>query len=376
MTPRQRFVALLDGRPLDRLIVDVGTTTLTGLRPSTPPRFGATARYADEIMHLPILSETELSALGAHSRRCGAVYRGARLDEDDVFTDRDGVRWIWAEGEPAPLDHPLANSSFRAISATPNRAIPEFVFPSSLNEPDRPYVLMADAPCAGLLDSAFRLRGYFELLEDTVDRWPEANALFDRAMDAIIRDYQAMLEAAPGDPDIIVYGDDLAYQTDLYLSEERFAFFLRPRMARIFSAIRSQTRAHILFHSCGASLPVLKEVAAMNVRILNFQPTAAGMSVAAVRKALGPGVIFHGVLDFVALANALDQRDWRSVDRLLDDIVAGWPMIAAPADNLPVAADFDRIRRVTHFLENLNLPALLRGDRTEALAPTRCSMVA
>lgn len=368
MTPRERLAALLAGAPIDHLLVDIGTTTLTGLRPTGAPQLGAATGYADDVMHLPILSGDELASLGTQTRRCGASYSGARLDDDEVFTDRDGVRWIWANGEPAPLDHPLSSADFRTILAKPRRDPPNFVFPADAEDPNRMYVLLADAPCAGLLDASFRLRGYFDLLEDTVDRWPAANAIFDWAMDAIIRDYEAMFANIAPRPDLVIYGDDLAYQTDLYLSEERFAFFLRPRMTRIFSVIRSLSSAQIVFHSCGAALPVLREVTAMGIRIVNFQPTAAGMSIRAVRRALGPDIIFHGVLDFVALAAALDSGDRRGIERALDDIAAGWPMIAAPDDNIPAGTDTRAIKRVASFLESLDLSALLRGEGSEAFA--------
>jgi hypothetical protein len=367
MTPRERLAALLAGQPTDRLIVDVCTTTLTARRPTLRPRSNDGLRYADAIMHLPILSDEELAALGAQTRRCGPSFPGADIDPDDGFEDYEGVRWIWADGEPAPVSHPLADANFQQITARQRPSLLEFVAPTGFGKTDRPYVLLADVPRAGLLDSAFRLRGYFELLEDTVDRWPIANALFDRVMDGIVHGYEEMLAALPDEADIVVYGDDLAYQGDLYLSEERFAFFLRPRMARIFGVIRSLTRAEILFHSCGAALPVLKEVVEMGVRIVNFQPTAKGMEIASVRRALGPTVIFHGVLDFVALATALRNGDRAAIEIAIDDIVAGWPMIAAPVDNLPASLDPDAIHRVTAFLAALDIPRLLGGDRTQAL---------
>jgi hypothetical protein len=125
-------------------------------------------------------------------------------------------------------------------------------------------------------------------------------------MDAIINDYRAMLASLPAEPDIVVYGDDLAYDKDLYFSEESFAFFIRPRLMRVFAAIRSLVGSEILFHSCGA-LPVLEEVVALGVRIINLQPTAAGMELARVRKILGPDIVFHGVLVFVDLSRALSQ---------------------------------------------------------------------
>lgn len=361
MTPRERLLALLSGRPTDRLLVDVGTTTLTALRPSRAPRRGDGVAYADAVMHLQALTEAELVEIGSQTLRCGPVFAAPDFD-DDSFVDRDGVGWIWADGEPAPLTHPLALSDFAGVSRHRRPSLPSISYPDALGDPQRERVVIADVPSAGLLDTAFRLRGYYELLEDTADRWPVANALFDSATDAIVRDYETMLSLLPGSPDLVAYGDDLAYQNDLYLSEERFAFFLRPRMARIFSVIRAKTSAEIVFHSCGAALPVFREAIAMGARIINFEPAAVGMDVAAVRDKVGPDIVFHGVIDFQAIARALETCEEAALRGVLRTIVAGWPMIAAPLDNLPSTMTLKDLRRVTAFLEALEVPRLLSGD--------------
>lgn len=368
MTPRQRLAALLAGRPVDRLLVDVGTSTLTALRPRARPAPGDGRVYGDPVMHLPILTDAELATLGSQTRRCGPAFSGAAIDGgEDSFIDRDGVTWIWADGEPAPLRHPLAEAGFGAISRAGRAPLPPFAGGGALADAARTAVVVADVPSAGLIDTAFRLRGYYELLDDTAQRVPMANALLDRAADLIAQDYRTMLGALPGEPDLVLYGDDLAYQTGLYLSEERFAFLLRPRMARIFSVIRSQTRAPLLFHSCGAIAPILDHILLLGVRVLNFDPMAAGMDIAWVRAAVGPDVVFHGLLDFPGIARGLREGDRSGLIRVLDDIRAGWPMIAAPRDNLPAQCPVAEIRAVTAFLDALDLSRLLAGDVLGAL---------
>jgi Uroporphyrinogen decarboxylase (URO-D) len=363
MTPRQRLSALLSGEPGDRLLVDIGTSTLTALRPPRQPSSGDGRRYSDPVMHLLALSDAELNRIGSQTRRCGPSFLGATFDDAESFLDRDGVQWIWADGEPAPLRYPLSDATIAEIVRSRRTPLPP-IEASCLSDQNRGLVVIADAPTTGILDTAFRLRGYAELLEDTVDNWPIANALFDRATRTIIEDYRTLLRSLPADPDIVVYGDDLAYDKDLYFSEERFAFFIRPRLTRILSTIRSLADSEILFHSCGASLPVLEEIVALGVRIINFQPGAAGMQLARVRKILGPVVVFHGVLDFIDLFRALSEGNRAAVETSVDSVLAGWPMIASPADNVPATMSPADLRIVTFFLESLDLPALLRGDRS------------
>jgi hypothetical protein len=364
MTPRERLRALLSGAPVDRILVDVGTSTLTALRPSRPPSPWDGRRYADPVMHLEALDESGMRALGSQTRRCGPCFRGANLDDEGGFLDRDGVRWIWADGEPAPLHHPHGAATLTEVLRSRRAPLASIEAPLCLSDPNRALVVVADAPTAGILDSSFRSRGYFELIDDTVANWPMANALFDHATTAIIADYRTMLTSLPAAPDIVVYGDDLAHDRDLYFSEEQFAFFMRPRLARVFSTIRSIVPSEILFHSCGASLPVLKEVTGLGVRIVNFQPTALGMAIDRVRQALGPDIVFHGVLDFVGLSRALSDCDRKAIEPFIDAIVAGWPMIAAPADNLPARIGAEGVRAATSFLERLDISSLLSGDRS------------
>ncbi|MCS0495649.1 hypothetical protein NVS89_11115 [Ancylobacter sp. MQZ15Z-1] len=370
------MAALLAGRPVDRLLVDVGTSTLTALRPRERPVPGGGRAYGDPVMHLPLLSPAELDALGAQTRRVGPAFAGAAIDPDeDGFTDRDGVSWIWADGEPAPLDHPLAGAGIGAIARAPRAPLPPLAGTGLLADPAREQVIVADVPSPGLIDTAFRLRGYYELLDDTAERWPVANAVFDRAADLIARDYRQMLSALPGAPDLIVYGDDLAHRTGLYLSGERFAFFLRPRMARLFSVIRTACPAPLLFHSCGAIRPILGQILALGVRVLNFEPEASGMAIAEVRAAAGPDIVFHGVLDFPGLAAALRRQNRDRLMATLDDIVVGWPMIAAPRDNIPAQCPHADIRLATAFLETLDVPRLLAGDLAGVLDDALAAML-
>jgi hypothetical protein len=60
----------------------------------------------------------------------------------------------------------------------------------------------------------------------------------------------------------------------------------------------------------------------------------------------------------------LSDCDQQAIEPIIDAIVAGWPMIAAPADNLPARIGAEGVRAATSFLERLDISSLLGGDRS------------
>jgi hypothetical protein len=72
--------------------------------------------------------------------------------------------------------------------------------------------------------------------------------------------------------------------------------------------------------------------------------------------------VFHGVIDFVALCSALHAKNVQGAKEAVRTLVDGWPMIVAPSDNIPASIGLTDLRAVTRFFEQLDLPAILRGD--------------
>jgi hypothetical protein len=344
----------LAGEPADQILVDLGTSTVTGVRAPGARRLAESVGYVGHpvLQTLP-LADTDTQILGSDFARVGLLYEPPSV-VDDMFTDPFGVDWLWAEGAPAPLNHPLEHSDYLGAAKHPRPNWPELVqvLPTSRTDGARPLVI-ADAPCSGLLETCFGLRNSWQFMIDITDNWQVANALLDWALETVATGYERMLHALPEQPDVLLYGDDYGYQGGMFLSDEDFRTFVRPRLRTLFSRIRRATSAAICFHCCGAVAAILPDLADLGVELANLQYDAKGMELGSVRAALPRSTVLHGYTDLRALGVALQDGDRKSVALLTDEFVRSAPAVAAPVDSLATEAELVASARAARFLHAL-----------------------
>jgi uroporphyrinogen decarboxylase len=89
--------------------------------------------------------------------------------------------------------------------------------------------------------------------------------------------------------------DDVAGQDRMLISPHTFRTVLKPRYARLFSAIKKQTPAKLFLHSCGAVREVLGDFIECGVDILNpVQKSATGMDLFELKREFGKDLVFWG----------------------------------------------------------------------------------
>lgn len=353
MTPREDFRSLRKGageRALP-IIADIGTSSLTGVRATAKPGWLTQSTVAHPVMETVPLSGLDCAALGSDCVRAGYLFhRHERLE--DTFVDAFGVEWLVVDGTPTPSRHPLEHASLSEIAAYPRP-----IWPSKVQVPEDDadgLIVVADAPCAGLLDMCFGLRNSWVCLDDMTSNWRSISALLDWSLETIVGSYERMLSALPKTPDIVIYGDDLGFQQSMFVSEIDFRNFIRPRMRTLLSRLRRLTPAPILFHSCGAIRPILRDIADLGVDLINFDGAARTMVATEVRRELPRGLIVHGSHDLVALGHAVSAGNMASVAILTTEIIDSMPVIAAPMDNMTSSAEVDAARRGAEFLRLLS----------------------
>jgi hypothetical protein len=302
---------------------------------------------------LPLDAE-DTAALGSDFARVGLLYEPPVVVED-TFTDPFGVEWLWADDSAAPLNHPLEHAGFLDVARHPRPKWPGAVqtLPRRPAGASRPLVV-ADAPCSGIVETCFGLRNAWQFMTDVTDNWRVANALLDWSLEAVATGYETMLAALPAQPDVVLYGDDYGYQGGMFLSDEDFRTFVRPRLRTLFSRIRRVTTAAICFHCCGAVRPILADLADLGVELLNLQYDAKGMGLSDVRSALPRTTVLHGYTDLHALGAALEVSDRRAVAVLTDELVRSAPAIAAPVDNLASERELRTTARAARFVRALS----------------------
>lgn len=334
------------------MAVDVGTTTLTGLqwRACSSPHARKDIALSHSVMATLPLESKQLRSLGSDFTRAGLLFCPPRLD-DDEFTDAYGVRWLWGDGQPAPLHHPLEGSRLCQIAAHPRPQWPHRV---QIGNPSPDQLLVLDAPCSGLLETCFSLRGGWQFMSDLTDHWRVANALLDWSMDTVVAAYAHTLAGMPRAPDLLLYGDDYGYSGGMFLSVVDFRNFVRPRLQTLMARLRRLCSAPILFHSCGAVQPIIGDLVALGVEALSLDPTAREMALPQVRRELPQDVVLHGPIDFVAFGQALERGDMKSVAILSTELAACAPAVAAPMDSLSSQEELLACRRAAAFVHALD----------------------
>lgn len=353
MTPREEFLSLREGaRECDLpIVVDIGTSSLTGVRETARPDWLRQALVAHPVMETLPLSGLDCAALGSDCVRTGLLFHRHQREED-LFVDAFGIEWLVVDGTPTPSRHPLENASLAQIAAYPRPVWPSKV---QVPEPDADgLIVVADAPCPGLLDMCFGLRNSWVCLDDMTSNWRSISALLDWSLETIVSAYERMLAALQTPPDILVYGDDLGFQQSMFVSEIDFRNFIRPRMRTLLSRLRRLTPAPILFHSCGAIRPILRDIADLGVDLINFDGAARTMIATEIRRELPKRMIVHGSHDLIALGKAVGAGNMASVALLTTEIIDCMPVIAAPMDNITSAEDVEAARRGAEFLRLLS----------------------
>jgi hypothetical protein len=285
------------------------------------------------------------------------------FDEPDIADgqslDTFGVQWLWDRGVAAPFLHPLENAGLSDVERHPRPSLHE---PVQLIQPDiaQRSLVIADAPCPGLLELCFMLRNPWRFLDDITSDWKMASALMEWSLDTIVESYAHMVGQLPSQPDVIVYSDDLGFHDSMFLSPNDFRTHVLPRLRTLLARIRRLTPAAICFHSCGAILPIMRDIADLGVDIVNVDTKARGMAVREIRQSLSASTILHGATDLCALGAAIANRDTARVALLITELADSAPVIAGPIDSLSSGRQIADAARGASFVRCLSDEDFLR----------------
>ncbi len=343
------FFGALDVTPL----IDIGTTSLTGLRDNAIPGSCDDGRgLGNPVFRTLALSPQDYRNLGSDFIRTGLLFNRPDIT-DGIYTDGFGVQWLWEDACCSPLKHPLEKAS---LSEAVNHPLPRWHQPvQGIGAKAMEFGLaIADAPCSGLLDTCFLLRGTWRFISDlTFDR-PMASALLEWSVEAVSQAYEYMLGQLPVPPDVIVYSDDLGFKDNMFFSPPDFRKYLLPNFCTLISRLRNLTSAAICFHSCGSINPILSDIADLGVEIINLDTKAKCMTVRDIRRKLPSTMILHGSNDLCALGAVVTVGDKAGAALLINELTQSAPVIAGPMDNLSSAKDVRNATIGADFIHNLS----------------------
>lgn len=359
MTPRQRWLALLEGKRADRIPSDYQATA------EVTARLLADLNCADE--------ESLYRKLHVDARK--SVEPGWNRPEGvDPGADAWGVRYRRVDYGTGtydePVFHPLAQfDRVEQVGAHRWPGTDEFDYrPVTVAvETDDGYRAIHAGHYEPLMLYGY-IRGLQRALEDLVLRPQLADAVLGRITDFYCEHHRRIFEAGKaaqggGRIDLTWVAEDLGTQTRPLMSLATYRRFLLPGQIKMAELARSYG-VHVMYHTDGAARIFLPDlIDRVGIEVLNpIQWRCPGMERERLVADFGDRVIFHGSID--------NQQTlaFGSVDEVIEEVrqsvmiyrEARW--ICAPCHNLQPVSPTENIVAMYETIHEIGQIGMGSGD--------------
>ena len=251
-----------------------------------------------------VISEEILNLLHVDTRYVRSVPKESWQEKEDAafFVDQWGVPWkrpaggnyydvdhfIHQDVDPEEFDqivwHPLATD---AMAEEMKR------------EADRLYqktdaALFTDVLGSAIFESAWYMRGFEQFMIDMMVEEEFTEQYLRKILDLQLEAYDKLLSGTEGKIDGVFLTDDLASQDSLLISPQLYRNVIQPYQKELFAFLHGKG-FEVLYHSCGAILPLLPDLIDAGVRVLHpVQLSAKGMDAAVLKKEFGDRLVLFG----------------------------------------------------------------------------------
>jgi uroporphyrinogen decarboxylase len=325
MTPRERWLAVLERRQPDRVPMDYWGTEETSAR--LRKRLGCrTIGQALAKLHVDYVVKLK------------PAYVGPRLPQrTDAFGCRfksmDYGNGVYNECVFSPL---AGFDSIREISTHYQWPHPDWWDYSGIRAQIRGREMY---PLRGGGSEPFLtykyLRGQERAFLDLIER-PEIvhyclGKLFDLAYENTVRVY----EQIPGKVMLTYVAEDMGGQTDLMISPAHIREFLLPGMKRMIDLAHG-SGAYVFHHNDGSIRRIIPDMVAAGIDLLNpIQWWKTGLDRSELKREFGDRIVFHGAMDNQNTLPFGSREDVvREVRENLEILGRGGGYILAPCHNI------------------------------------------
>jgi len=327
MTPRQRWLALLEGKAVDRIPTDYQATA------------EVTARLLTD---LDCADEDALwRKLCVDKRKVLEPRWTLPRHPHDPLADLWGVRFRKADyGTGAydePVHHPLAQ-------VTTLDEVHQYAWPTCDQFDYSPIARAVEChdgyyPIHAGCYEPFLLYGYLrglqQAMEDLALHGEIAEAILGHIFDFYYKHHRRIFQAGRGRIDLTWVAEDLGSQRGPLVSLATYRRFLLPNQVRMADLARSYG-VHVMYHTDGAARVFLPDlVERVGIEILNpIQWRCPGMERQGLVADFGDRIIFHGSID------NQHTLPFGTVDEVIEEvrqsveIYRGARWICAPCHNL------------------------------------------
>lgn len=314
MTSKQRVHAALKREPVDRVPV------FMWFHPETARQLGRLLEIPAAQVGAAMGNDVCQAWVGNNYAMEGIVHEY----DEEAHLDDWGIEWV-KEGAFNQIRHsPLKSATDAQIAAY---RFPEHRFQALLANL-APVMAQAEEMFAGcdvspcVFEMMWRLRGMENAILDLGDESPVINGLLERCGDFA----RQLAELACGRfaLDWLWTGDDIGGQQAMIISPECWRRQIGPHLAPVVAVGKSRG-LWVAFHSCGAVRPIIADLIAMGVDVLNpVQGNCPGMNPLELKSEFGRQLAFMGGVDNQELlprGSAAAVR--REIARLLEGMTAG-----------------------------------------------------
>ncbi len=212
---------------------------------------------------------------------------------------------------------------------------------------DKGYPVVA-GPATQLFEQAWYLRGQEQLLMDFYDNPEMADTLLTRIFDIQLAATQRLAEAGV---DILMTGDDVAWQQGMMMSPAVFQRFLKPRYEKMFAAAKSAKPDMLTwFHTDGNAAAIIPDLIEIGLDILNpLQPEC--MDPAEVKRLYGDKLSFWGTMGTQTTMPFGTVDDVRQVVKERIETVGPEGLLLAPTHVLEPEVPWENIEAFADAVE-------------------------
>lgn len=358
MTGRDRVNKALNHIEPDRVPLDLGSTSFTGIHPYV---------YEDLKAYLGIDTQGETvikkSGVTLPSEELlvtlGIDTRGLFLGNPDAWQPTDGEVIKFSNGmftdEWGIVRTKTKSSPVYSISKSPLagnitvKDVENYSWPNP-EDPGRYRWLLEKAKylheetdyavvfhfSGDMMLLSQYMRGFEEWFMDISLNPSIIEAILDRILDFWLKVAEISFPIVRDYVDVVTLVDDVSTKDGLMISPEMYHKYIKPRQRKLFDIIKAKLNAKILYHCCGAVFDLCPDFIDLGVDALNpVQVSAKGMDTARLKQEYGQHLSFWGGIDTTTvLSRGNTENVRREVSQRIDDLAAGGGYVIAAVHNI------------------------------------------
>ena len=300
MNARERVMAILERRPVDRIPVDIWHTPeiLAALK----DHFGIQddldlyrAMKLDKIVwvFLDYKGAADGESFGAQD---GTKTKGTRTAWGAPIREMDTGIAVYQEIDRPPL---LDYESIESLENYPHWPDPDrFDYESAVNlakAASKEFVTLG--PWVSFFEIYCQLRGLEQALMDLLIAPDYVEAALDKIEETQTQMLKQFLERAAEYMDMVFISDDMGMQQNLLCSLETWDLFFKKRLKKWCDLIHSYG-LKVFYHSDGSIEPLISRLIEAGIDVLNpIQHACRGMDCERLKEKYADKLIFHGGID-------------------------------------------------------------------------------